>query len=93
MLQLLEVSQGLGCDAVGEVGRQHVSAGKLLGQWQCGYEGPGAAERPCGGQSCVARAVFPTRTHSLKLPKPSGHHSGWGSGLGLALILLDFGYS
>lgn len=38
----------------------------------------------------MARAVFPTNTPYLKLPKPSRHQQGWGSGFGSALILLDW---
>lgn len=77
MLQLLEVSQGLGFDAVGKVG------GSLCLLESC--RGSGSVvmrvlelER----DSVVARAVFPTRTSCLKLPKPSCYHPGWGSGLG-----------
>lgn len=53
MFRLSEVSQGLGCDAVGH-GGWRVTACKLPGHWQCGHGGPGASERPCGGQDCVS---------------------------------------
>lgn len=52
MLGLSEVSQGLGCDAVGH-GGQHVPARNLPGNWQCGHGDPGAGERPGSGQGCV----------------------------------------
>lgn len=77
MLQLLEVSQGLGCDAVGEVG------GNLCLLESCRGSGTVVMRVPeLERDSAVARAVFPTRTPCLKLPKPSCHHLGWSSGLG-----------
>lgn len=52
MLQLSEVSQGLGCDAVGH-GGHHVPACKLLRHWQCGLRSLGDGKRHHVGWSCV----------------------------------------
>lgn len=65
MLQLLEVSQGLGCDAVGEVGGSSMCL--LESCWGSGSVVMRVLELE--RDPVVARAVFPTRTPCLKLPQ------------------------